>query len=422
MKIENLRWEKNGDRTRVAASVKWEDCNRSAEEVYFETEDAFSDGLACNPNAFLVGCIIPAMHFGENRIAIDAEICPELREGLLNVMHVLLHWYYPKERRPVRIDALAKKSDLPPSGRSGLHEGFFFSGGIDSFALLRANRLGFNPGHPRWIKDGFLVYGLEQDVPEIFEFVKSSLADAASKIGINLIPVYTNLYLNYRKEDATDGFRFWIDEFGGAALAAVAHAFSSRLRGISIAGNCDPSHLGPWGTHPLIDPNFSCCELRVRHECVALSRLQKTGLIADWAPALEHLRVCNQYKRYASDSLNCGKCEKCIRTMLELLAFNALEKTPAFPTTDVSPELVARYVKIRNPFVLSFYMELLDALSRIGRRDLVTVIKEKIIEYQRKERKEKWKKRFNAMDRQFFNSNLCKLIPGVKRGHAAGDI
>jgi hypothetical protein len=354
------------------------------------------------------------MHFGEKRIFIDSEICPELREGLLNVMHVLLHWYYPNERQPVQIDAPARKSGVPPSVQSGSREGFFFSGGIDSFALLRANRLGFAPEHPRWIKDGFLVYGLEQDEPEIFEFVKNSLSEAATKVGINLVPVSTNLYLNYREEDSADGFRFWIDEFGGAALAAVAHAFSPRLRGISIAGNCDPSNLGPWGTHPLIDPNLSCCELRVRHECVALSRLQKTKLIADWTPALEHLRVCNQYKRYTSTSLNCGRCEKCIRTMLELLAFSALEKTSAFPSRDVSPELVARHVKIRNPFVLSFYVGLLEPLVKVGRPDLAQVVEEKINEYQRKEKREQWKEKFHDVDQRYFDSSLFKLMRRMK--------
>ena len=37
MRIEGLHSEKRGDRTRVAATVKWEDCDRPAYELYFET-------------------------------------------------------------------------------------------------------------------------------------------------------------------------------------------------------------------------------------------------------------------------------------------------------------------------------------------------------------------------------------------------
>ena len=55
MKIENLRSEKRGDRSRVAATVIWEDCDRPTHEVYFETEEAFAKDLSCNPHSFLIG-------------------------------------------------------------------------------------------------------------------------------------------------------------------------------------------------------------------------------------------------------------------------------------------------------------------------------------------------------------------------------
>jgi hypothetical protein len=44
-------------------------------------------------------------HYGEKRISIDAEICPELRAGLVTAMTWLRHWYYDPAWELVRIEA-----------------------------------------------------------------------------------------------------------------------------------------------------------------------------------------------------------------------------------------------------------------------------------------------------------------------------
>ncbi len=56
MKIENLRSEKNGSRSRIAASVTWEETDHQTLDLYFETDEEFAYGLSCNPHAFLVAC------------------------------------------------------------------------------------------------------------------------------------------------------------------------------------------------------------------------------------------------------------------------------------------------------------------------------------------------------------------------------
>ncbi len=102
MKIENLHSEKTLNGTRVSATVTWEDCERPSYELYFETEKEFAESLSCNPHAFLVDCIVPAMHYGEKRIYIHAEICLELRQRLITAMSWLRHWYYERSRELVR--------------------------------------------------------------------------------------------------------------------------------------------------------------------------------------------------------------------------------------------------------------------------------------------------------------------------------
>ena len=113
MKIENLRLEKNNNMTAARASVTWEDNDRPRQELFFETKAVYEDSLSCNPIAFLLACAIPALHFKEQRIFMEEEVCPELVDGLITVMHWLRHWYYEPERKIVTIEAQNKaKSKL----------------------------------------------------------------------------------------------------------------------------------------------------------------------------------------------------------------------------------------------------------------------------------------------------------------------
>jgi hypothetical protein len=406
MKIEDFKSELKNNRARVAATVSWEDCDRATQEVYFETDPAFADSLSCNPHAFLVGCMIPAMHYGERRVFIDSEICPELRDGLRTAIGWLSHWFY-SDCEPVQIEAKVRSTFPVP--RTPERAAAFFSGGIDSFATLRANRLNFPLEHPWSIKDGLLAFGLEQDMPDAFERVKDSLLGVAQEVGITLIPVYTNVYLPYRQEDAAhaDRFRFWKYEFQGAALAAIAHAFARRLTVVSIAATFDLPNLGLWGSHPLLDPNYSSSDLRIRHDGIALSRFAKTKLVADWGVPLQHLRVCNQYKRYRVGLLNCGECEKCIRTMLTLLALGVLDQTSCFPNQHVSEDLVLKKVNIHDDYVESCYQALVGPLAEKGHHDLVRAVEYRIAKYH--EREAAWKAKIKQFDHKFIHGSLGKL-------------
>jgi len=384
MKIENLRTENHNDRARVAASVIWEDCDRPAYDLYFETDNEYADSLTCDPHAFLVGCAIPAMHHGEKRVFIDAEICPELRCGLTTALTWLRHWFYEPGRQLVRIEA---------GVRSGISEerhprraGFFFSGGIDSFATLRANRLQFPLEHPGSIRNGILIFGLEQGDPDMFEHLRGSLSGIADEVGITLIPVYTNVYLNFQQEDAAQKFKFWANEFQAAALSSVAHALSRRLAIAYIpASDSIPNdaflnrkQVSPYGTHPVLDPNYSSAELKIRHDGITLSRLEKTLLVAESEPALQNLRVCNKYRQFKPGALNCGLCEKCLRTMLALKIAGVLQRTRAFPVQDIHAAL--RLQKQLNPY---FYLEMLPYLRQMGLDDIVRSVEKKIARFRR---------------------------------------
>ena len=368
MRISNLTVIQREKWVRVTAIVTWEDCDQPAREVFIETEKEFGDDISCNPHAFLVGCIIPAMHFGEKRILLNAEICPSLREGLQTVMSLMKEWSNGAYK-PLSIEAKTHSvsAHLHKQRRAGL----FLSGGIDSLAALRANKQIYPEEHPGSIKDCLLVHGfdiggvIERGMKyHVFDRARAALSAVAKDANVTLIPVYTNI------RHLCDERDLWLDKFFGAVLASVGHAFASRLHLVYIASSYDIPNLVPCGSHPLLDPEYSSFDLRIKLLGLSLSRLEKLRLVAGWDVAFQNFRVC---LANVADRLNCGKCEKCVRTMTGLVAIGALDKTHAFVENDVSPELFSGFkITIRHRAV--FYQEMLPLLKERGRDDLVRTI------------------------------------------------
>ena len=369
MRISDLKFNRDDKLARTTATVQWENCDRPECNVYIETEKAFADDLTLNPHAFLVGCIIPAMHFGEKRILLDAEICPTLLEGLITVMALMKEWSQGIYR-PLNIEA--RTSSTAHNLNDHRQAGLFLSGGMDSLAALRVNKKNFPEKHPGSIKDCLLVHGfdiggvIERGMKyHVFDRAKAALFEVANDANVTLIPVYTNI------RHLCDERQLWLDKFFGAVLAAVGHAFASRLNLVYIASSYDIPNLAPCGSHPLLDSEYSSYDLRIIHRDLSLSRLEKLKIVAGWDVAFQNFRVC---LANVPDRLNCGKCEKCIRTMTELVAIGALDKTKAFVENDVTPEQLSQFditIRHRDPF----YRAMLAPLQERGRHDLVETIK-----------------------------------------------
>jgi hypothetical protein len=374
MRIIGLNWKCDGKRARVSATVKWEDCNEPDREIFIETPEAFGMDLAANPHAFLAGCIVPAMHFGEKRIAMDSEICPGLKEGLETVMALMMKWSLGKYR-PLDIET-ETLNRIPPRQKTG-SAGLFLSGGIDSLAALRLNTTRYPEDHPGLVRDCLLVHGFDiGGVMErgmkypVFDRAFRAMSTIAEDAGCSLIPVYTNI------RHLCDGRELWLGKFFGAVLAAVGHAFAPRLDLVYVASSYDLYNLVPCGSHPLLDPEYSSFDLRIRHRDLSLSRMDKLRIVAGWDAAFQNFRVC---LANVEDRLNCGKCEKCVRTMTGLVALGALHKTQAFAEDDVTPDLFEGFkitIRHREPF----YREMIPFLEEQGRDDLVRTIERKLRE------------------------------------------
>lgn len=431
MRVSELKTSAESGHARVSAVVQWEDCERPAREVYIGTHERFGGDLTCNSNVFLTGVLIPAMRHGEQRVLVDGKVCPQLRNGLITAMELLRSWYGEAGHRPVQIEAT--RGFDPPTRCKVPRTGSFMSGGVDALATLRSNRLNFDLDHPGSIRDCFFVHGFQlgayesrDDKMSNFLLAVSSLSELAKSTEATLIPVYTNL------RHLDDYLNFFSLEFHGAFLAAIAHAFSRRISAGLIASSCSIKDQVPFGTHPLLDSNFSTAGVSIHHDGVRYSRQEKMRLVAQWDEGLRTLRCCTQ-SLPPTGVLNCGQCEKCIRTMIELLLLDKLNQCPTFQYNDVTADMIGTLrvtvgegpfdPRKQFPFVPHVFLnwgnahhwrEMVEALKEIGRRDLAKAIERKLVEFNRYRTIVTVRGRLSRFDRRFLRGTLSKTYRLVR--------
>src|SRR2546430_360740 len=153
------------------------------------------------------------------------------------------------------------------------------------------------------------------------ERVADALRRAAQELGKPLIEVETNL------RAFSDSYVSWSEEYDGSALASVALLLSAELGKVYIPASFSEAFLMPWGTHPHLDPLWSTEGTEIVHDGNQTGRPQKVARIAQSEAALRWLRVCWENRDQA---YNCGRCEKCLRTMVNLRIAGALDRCPTF--------------------------------------------------------------------------------------------
>lgn len=395
MKIEHIKQITCGSGQRITAQVTWEDCDRPRQEIYFQVDDEFSDALSPHPDAFLTAAILPALWHGEKRVAVEGELCPDLRDGLITAMAVIQNWYeLPRPLVEIEAKPRRERAVHPPE-----RAGFFLTGGVDSLATLRMNQLNFPQSNTGSFKDGILIFGLEVERSEDFEHVKKWLGELAASTGITMLRVDTN------ERSLEADWNFWIDVYEGAVLAAVGHALSGRLTTATIGSSFDIPNLHRVASHPMLDPFYSSDRIRIRHDGAAFSRFEKTRVLAEWDLGLQYIRVCNQTEHYQADQLNCGNCEKCLRTMVALLGLGALERTRAFPKRQISADLIREKVCLhRKNF--RFWPELVAPMEAIGRQDLADAIRYVCARY---DGELGWRGAIRRFDREHLNGGIFAL-------------
>jgi hypothetical protein len=170
-----------------------------------------------------------------------------------------------------------------------------------------------------------LVHGF--DIPlaqgDFFETVHTQAAIVADGLGKTLVPVRTNL------RDILNGIE-WPFYGAGPAMAAVGLALARLFHTALMAADRTFGELGSTtlGCHPALDPLWSTETLEFVHDGAETKRADKIPLIASSPLALRGLRVCFENP---DGAYNCGRCSKCLNTMVLLDLYRVLNQTEQLP-------------------------------------------------------------------------------------------
>ncbi len=372
MRIFDIGTKSYNDIKRVEAKVEWEETDRSPFQWYVETDKKYQPDFWPNPNAWLLGSILPAWHAREKRVQVEGMLCPILLAKLKIALSILERWYPEMGPTPA-----IESTEGIRAYRETAHaeSASLLTCGVDSMATLCWNRKFIPLDNPRSIKGVFFVEfienpSMEDNLPNDILLRRKLVKRVAESIGVDAIRVKTNIW-----ELDGDGW-FYTYKWHGAALSAMAHFFSKRFNRTYLATSIYQDILfRPWGSHPLLDPCYSSGDMEIEHDGRHLFRYEKIALIADWTVGLRNILVC---QGEPSTEMNCGACMKCLFTMAALVALGKLDKAETFPYNDITPDLLNTlidYDLIYRIYQVEFLESLIPALTGRGRVDLVSVIR-----------------------------------------------
>lgn len=255
--------------------------------------EIFDGGAPCGDFALPL-TLLPAMKRGE-ALDISWPVSPRLLNAANVIQDIYVVWGCAGQRSVVR----ASGAEAVP-GRDKRGVACFFTGGVDSwYTVLK---------HRDEITHLVYVHGFDVPLADTWrrEKVSSLVRRVAVKLGKQSIEMETDLRAFSNPE------AIW-DDYHGAALGAVALLLGGACQKVYVPATFTYADLVPLGSHPILDPLWSTDDVTIVHDGCEASRLDKIRFMADEPLVRDTLRVC--WKNVGRE-LNCGVCEKCLRTMI----------------------------------------------------------------------------------------------------------
>ncbi len=321
-------WTDNRGGNHVTAVV-------AGHEVDFES----TTPLRPSPEALATAFLMPVMSLGRD-LVIDGPVDPLWLENMNRIITLIREWW---GFQGGEIRASTECRQEPAEGI-----GLFFGGGVDSLYAL----------HHEQTTLTHLVFVEGFDIPlsdgERLEQVRTINGEIAAATGQQLITIRTDL-----RQHPLFRVMNWTNTVG-AGLGACAHLLGGHLRRLTLAGDGHPVEINPWsfGTHHLLTSRWSSSTVTLSHHDAGANRQQKLNDVVAWPLGRNNLRVCWEFRR---QGLNCGECEKCVRTQLGMLAAGISSPLPIFPAGSLLQRLDALEPVIPNTYL--FYRYLYDRID-----------------------------------------------------------
>ncbi|MFM8972657.1 MAG: hypothetical protein ACKOOG_08460 [Actinomycetota bacterium] len=312
--------------------------------------------IADAPEAWPTGFAIPAARAGV-ALEVPHRLDPTWRNGVDANLAAAAEWWGGEDRlrviEPRRGWFGARRDRRGPMSEAADGRALFFTGGVDSFFSLLAGAV--RPTHLVFVAG----YDVELDDAERLAATRASLEAVAAGVGAMPVVVSTDLRTHPAFVPVA-----W-QHTHGAALAAIGHLLRPTIGTVIISPSWALSRMIPWGSRPDLDPRWSVPgRTEVLHGDASGSRFDRVRAIAADPLVHEHLRVCWQN---VAGTLNCGRCEKCVRTMVMLAGVDQLQHCRTFPDRAQLPSALDDVPQI-SPTHLLFWADLVDLPLRTDER------------------------------------------------------
>jgi hypothetical protein len=327
--------------------------------VRFAASEAFGGREA---DCLLALTLLPAMAKA-SRLKLPESVSCKLLASLPRIQDVYCSW--EELFRRVTVDVPEGRRESTTSARPRDNVACFFSGGVDSFYTALKHR--------DEISHLILVHGCFDTYPDdqsLRDRNSHMAREVAKGLGKPLIEVETNI------RSFSGQHVIWA-YYHGATLFSVALLFQHLFRKVMIPATHTYADLFPWGSHPVLDPLWSTELMEIAHEGCEATRVEKVAYISKHEVAMKWLHVCQRRSTEDTEDYNCGRCEKCLRTMLNLKAVGALERCEALPH-DLNPADVKKIRLNRGKNAqlrrnnIAFAQENLKALEKLGTEPALT--------------------------------------------------
>jgi hypothetical protein len=312
------------------------------DDLVFRVPAKFADFVCADASPFAAALLLPSMKLGED-LVVQGSMSERLHAGMTEIIRIVADWGIGL--KPISVVADELVPDAVNSGASAT----FFSGGVDSFYTFLTHRDDARPLTHLLLVNGF---DIDPSNPALWNATTAHIRDIAAEAGATPVEIETNV------RSLTDPILSWVYCFGGC-MAAAALCLRRGLASVCIPSSLDTAHLLPVGSHPDIDQLWSTEALTFRHDGAEVTRFGKVDReIAKSPLALKHLRVCIVN---AKGAYNCGRCLKCIITMVNLYAAGALDRSGSFPNTIDAGTVGGLKCQARSTTIL--WQENLEALQ-----------------------------------------------------------
>lgn len=356
----------------ISAIIEYPDQTRTS--VWFRVPSQYHSLITSSCDPLVVATLLLAMSRSTD-IKVHGTVSPSLLRNLTEFQAAWSSWR-PKLYHPIEITAETEQEQFNPE--AGDQAIAAFSGGVDSSFTVwrhRQNRCGRRQCN---LEAGLVVHGFDipLDKQQAFDNATKKAEPILSSLDMKLIPMSTNI-----RQLALN----WEDIFGTAAASCLMLLQRGYAAGL-IASSFPYQALSfPYGSNPITDSLLSSNTFPIIHDGAEFTRIEKIRELTSWTEAKQNLRVCWQGKE---PDKNCGKCEKCIRTILIFRIFS-VGLPPCFEQ-DVSDAEILNLKAKEGP--LTELERVLDAAKAAEvEESWVNVLEKSILRNQSLERREKAK-------------------------------